>query len=209
MPSPEDIERYVENWQGEIDGASSTARWPRARSGRTSPTCTASSPRSRRSTLLSGRSVSARLAASRGRAAPSWRARTLAWVARRFGAETVLPTVATGEYADRNVVRRATRDARDGDDGRGADARATPREPPHEDQDGRRGGDAWSARGAPQGRRRQRVQGGRARRERRALLEPQPRDGDRGGDDRSPRDRDDGPRRAFSRGRSRWRWGSG
>jgi VIT1/CCC1 family predicted Fe2+/Mn2+ transporter len=33
---------------------------------------------------------------------PSWRTRTLAWAARRFGAGTVLPTVASLEVADRN-----------------------------------------------------------------------------------------------------------
>jgi len=34
---------------------------------------------------------------------PSWRARVLSWVARRFGAQVVLPTVATREYQDRNL----------------------------------------------------------------------------------------------------------
>ncbi len=34
---------------------------------------------------------------------PSWRARVLSWVARRFGAQMVLPTVATREYQDRNL----------------------------------------------------------------------------------------------------------
>jgi VIT1/CCC1 family predicted Fe2+/Mn2+ transporter len=34
---------------------------------------------------------------------PSWRARVLSWAARRFGAEIILPTVATREYQDRNV----------------------------------------------------------------------------------------------------------
>ncbi len=33
----------------------------------------------------------------------TWRARLLAWTARRLGAQVVLPTVATREYADRNV----------------------------------------------------------------------------------------------------------
>jgi VIT1/CCC1 family predicted Fe2+/Mn2+ transporter len=33
---------------------------------------------------------------------PSWRARVLAWTARRFGAQLILPTVATREHADRN-----------------------------------------------------------------------------------------------------------
>jgi VIT1/CCC1 family predicted Fe2+/Mn2+ transporter len=38
-----------------------------------------------------------------GRAAPSFRARALGWIARRFGANMILPTVAASEYADRNA----------------------------------------------------------------------------------------------------------
>jgi VIT1/CCC1 family predicted Fe2+/Mn2+ transporter len=38
--------------------------------------------------------------------APSWRARTLSWLARRFGAEIVLPTVAAQEYGDRDAYLR-------------------------------------------------------------------------------------------------------
>jgi VIT1/CCC1 family predicted Fe2+/Mn2+ transporter len=34
---------------------------------------------------------------------PSFRARTLAWVARRLGARMILPTIAAGEYAQRNA----------------------------------------------------------------------------------------------------------
>ena len=41
--------------------------------------------------------------AAPGRPRPGWRARLLSWVARRFGARLVLPTVATREYADRNA----------------------------------------------------------------------------------------------------------
>jgi VIT1/CCC1 family predicted Fe2+/Mn2+ transporter len=37
-----------------------------------------------------------------GPRAPSFRARAMAWLARRFGAGMILPTVAAGEYADRN-----------------------------------------------------------------------------------------------------------
>ncbi len=35
--------------------------------------------------------------------APSWRARVLSWMARRFGAQSILATVAQREYKDRNV----------------------------------------------------------------------------------------------------------
>src|ERR1041385_3983665 len=38
-----------------------------------------------------------------GTRVPTFRARTLAWIARRFGANMILPTVAAGEYADRNA----------------------------------------------------------------------------------------------------------
>jgi len=40
-----------------------------------------------------------------------WRARTLSWFARRFGAETILPTMATAEYTGRNdyVAQTETR----------------------------------------------------------------------------------------------------
>ena len=37
--------------------------------------------------------------------APSWRARVLSFVARRFGAGAVLPTIATREYKDRDLYR--------------------------------------------------------------------------------------------------------
>src|SRR5262245_21207811 len=43
-----------------------------------------------------------KLGAPPGEVQPSWRARLLSWIARRFGARVVLPTVATREYADRN-----------------------------------------------------------------------------------------------------------
>jgi VIT1/CCC1 family predicted Fe2+/Mn2+ transporter len=41
----------------------------------------------------------------------SWRAQTLSWLARRFGAETILPTMATAEYTGRNdyVAQTETR----------------------------------------------------------------------------------------------------
>jgi VIT1/CCC1 family predicted Fe2+/Mn2+ transporter len=41
--------------------------------------------------------------ASFGPRRPSFRARTLSWLARRFGASLVLPTVAAGEYAQKNA----------------------------------------------------------------------------------------------------------
>src|SRR5215471_9381445 len=41
-----------------------------------------------------------------GPRAPSLRARVLAWMAGRFGASLILPTIAAGEYAQRNDYLR-------------------------------------------------------------------------------------------------------
>ena len=37
---------------------------------------------------------------------PSWRARVLIWLARRFGPQWVLPTIATSERVDRHIYDR-------------------------------------------------------------------------------------------------------
>jgi VIT1/CCC1 family predicted Fe2+/Mn2+ transporter len=101
-PSKNDVERWLENRQEEIDSA---AQYDAMAAGEARPNVA---------------DVYSRLAAiekkhaafweqhlrDAGRAIgprrPSVRARTLAWIARRFGASTVLPTVAAGEYAQRN-----------------------------------------------------------------------------------------------------------
>jgi VIT1/CCC1 family predicted Fe2+/Mn2+ transporter len=101
-PAKSDVERWLENRQEEIDSASQYLAMA------------AGEPRNDVADLYR------RLAAVEEKHAafwekrlrdagrelgprrPSFRARTLGWIARRFGARAVLPTIATGEYAQRN-----------------------------------------------------------------------------------------------------------
>src|SRR6266481_3636570 len=72
MSDRDEIPRYVENWQEEVDIAFWEDRLRKAG---------ASVPRRR----------------------PSWRSRVLGWIARRFGPELVLPTIAAKEAVDQNA----------------------------------------------------------------------------------------------------------
>lgn len=101
-PAKSDVERWLENRQEEIDSASQYLAMA------------AGEPRTSVADLYR------RLAAVEEKHAAFWeqrlrdagrepgprrprfRARTLGWIARRFGARTVLPTIASGEYAQRN-----------------------------------------------------------------------------------------------------------
>jgi VIT1/CCC1 family predicted Fe2+/Mn2+ transporter len=101
-PRDRDIRRYLENWQSEVDGA---AQYRAMAAGeRERPVA---------DLYLRLAAVEEKHAAfwerelqaagrDPGPRRPSWRARTLSWVARRFGASLVLPAVARGEYASRN-----------------------------------------------------------------------------------------------------------
>jgi VIT1/CCC1 family predicted Fe2+/Mn2+ transporter len=102
MTTSQDVDRYRANLQSEVDGA---AQYRAMAEGE-----------SRGNVADLYRKLAAieekhatfwedRLRASghpAGPRRPSWRARTLSWVARRFGAQMILPTVATGEYSSRN-----------------------------------------------------------------------------------------------------------
>jgi VIT1/CCC1 family predicted Fe2+/Mn2+ transporter len=103
MGTPTDVERYFENLQAEIDAASqyramadgepqsSVADVYRRLAGIEEKHAAFWRERLRQ------RGVDA------GPARPSVRARIIGWLARRFGAGLVLPTIASQEFADRNV----------------------------------------------------------------------------------------------------------
>jgi VIT1/CCC1 family predicted Fe2+/Mn2+ transporter len=103
MATPEDIARYRTNWQGEIDGAALY---------RTMAEVATQPPLAdvyRRLAVVEERHAQfweQQLSAAGQEVPPrrpSWRARTLRWVAKRFGAGLVLPTLATIEQADRHL----------------------------------------------------------------------------------------------------------
>jgi vacuolar iron transporter family protein len=103
MARPEDIARYRANLQGEMDGAALY----RAMAEVATPPQLAEVYRR----LAAIEERHARFWEQQLRAAgqpvpswrPSWRARTLSWLAKRLGAEFVLPTLATMEQADRHL----------------------------------------------------------------------------------------------------------
>jgi VIT1/CCC1 family predicted Fe2+/Mn2+ transporter len=103
MAQPEDIDRYRTNWRGEIDGA---ALYRTMAEMTTQPQLAEVYRRLaaieekhaqfwEQQLRAAGRPVPSRR--------PSWRARTLSWLAKRFGAPFVLPTLATMEQADRHL----------------------------------------------------------------------------------------------------------
>ena len=103
MATQADITRYRTNWQGEIDGA---ALYRTMAEVTTQPQLAEIYGR-----LAAIEEKHAQFWAQQLRTAgqpvpsqrPSWRARTLRWLAKRFGAAFVLPTLATMEQVDRHV----------------------------------------------------------------------------------------------------------
>lgn len=102
-PGRSDIERWLENRQEEIDSAfqyeAMVAGEPRAGVADLYRRLAAIEDRHARFWEQRLRDAGHAFGPRR----PSFRARTLGWVARRFGAHLILPTVAQNEYADRNT----------------------------------------------------------------------------------------------------------
>ena len=103
MSREDPVKRYKEMWQDEVDSA---AQYRAMADGEPDP-AVAGVYRELAAMEEKHAAFWAAELEKRGAAAgpphPSWRARVLAWVARRFGARLILPTVATREYADRNT----------------------------------------------------------------------------------------------------------
>jgi VIT1/CCC1 family predicted Fe2+/Mn2+ transporter len=103
MASASDVRRYRQNWQSEIDSAAEY----RAMAEEEETASVAEIYRK----LAATEERHAHFWATRlqqsgskvGRFRPSWRARTLVFLARRFGARAILPTIAAKERVDRDV----------------------------------------------------------------------------------------------------------
>jgi VIT1/CCC1 family predicted Fe2+/Mn2+ transporter len=98
--APDDLRRYRDNLQGEVDGA---ALYQALADSEPDPHVAGVYRRLAQVEEAHGEFWRTRLAkagAAPGAARPSPRARVLGWLARRFGAAFVLPTVAAGEARD-------------------------------------------------------------------------------------------------------------
>ena len=103
MASQIDVERYLENWQDEVDSA---AEYRAMAASETDPRIAkvyANLVKMEETHIAFWeerlRAAGARVPALR----PSWRSRVLAWMARRLGPDAVLPTIAAKEAVDQHV----------------------------------------------------------------------------------------------------------
>ncbi len=174
----DDVERWRANWQDEVDGA---ALYRAMAEGESNPELAKLYENLARTegehadfwaTKLdeAGKPV--------GLPAPSRRARTLSWLARRFGAQFVLPAVRGSEIGGGVEYHSTTRRGPVARGGR-ALTRASPRESGYVERRGRR--DAGATRRQASGDQRERTASCRPRRERRVGLESQSGDGRRRG----------------------------
>ena len=103
MKDTTDVKRFLENWQDEVDSAAEYRTLAAAETDPKVAQVYSNLARMEEAHIafwedrlrLAGASLQKRL--------PSWRSRVLSWIARRFGPEAVLSTIATKETANRNV----------------------------------------------------------------------------------------------------------
>src|SRR5258707_8972311 len=103
MTQPADVERYRENWQDEVDSA---AEYRAMASSETDPKIAKVYSNLAKMEEAHIGFWEERLHAAGekvGERRPSWRSRVVIWIAKRFGADAVLSTIAAKEAADRNV----------------------------------------------------------------------------------------------------------
>jgi VIT1/CCC1 family predicted Fe2+/Mn2+ transporter len=102
MPTARDIERYRQNWQDEIDSAARYRAMAdgEVRSGVVTVYRDLAAMEEKHAAFWEQRLADA--GAPAGPRRIGWRTRVLLWLARHFGAELVLPTIAAGEHRDRN-----------------------------------------------------------------------------------------------------------
>src|SRR5271170_6745791 len=108
MENTNDVERFRENWQDEVDSA---AEYRAMAAGERDPKIAKvysnlAKMEEAHIGFWEGRLRAA--GAQVGERRPSWRSRVLIWLASRLGPDAVLSTIAAREAADRNVyVRQA------------------------------------------------------------------------------------------------------
>ena len=98
-----DIERYRENWQDEIDSASEYRSMAKSATDTRLAKVYANLAQMEETHIAFWEEKLHGAGASVGPRQPSWRSRVLSWIARRFGPDLVLATIAAREEADQNA----------------------------------------------------------------------------------------------------------
>jgi VIT1/CCC1 family predicted Fe2+/Mn2+ transporter len=103
MTNSPDVERFLENWQDEVDSATQYRAMATSEHDPKIAKVYSNLARMEEAHIAFWedrlRSAGAQVGARR----PSWRSRVLAWIARRLGPDAILSTIAAMEAADRNV----------------------------------------------------------------------------------------------------------
>jgi len=103
MSERDEIPRYLENWQDEVDSAAEYRAMAAAEADPRLARVYANLAAMEEAHIAFWEDRLRKAGASVPRRRPSWRSRVLGWIARRFGPELVLPTIAAKEEVDQNA----------------------------------------------------------------------------------------------------------
>ena len=103
MSDRDEIPRYLENWQDEVDSAAEYRAMAAAEPDPRLAKVYANLAAMEEAHIAFWEDRLRKAGASVPRRRPSWRSRVLGWIARRFGPELVLPTIAAKEEVDQNA----------------------------------------------------------------------------------------------------------
>src|SRR2546425_10780149 len=103
MSDRDEIPRYLENWQDEVDSAAEYRAMAAAEADPRLAKVYANLAAMEESHIAFWEDLLRKAGASVPRRRPSWQSRVLGWIARRFGPEIVLPTIAAKEEVDQNA----------------------------------------------------------------------------------------------------------
>src|SRR4030095_2344639 len=111
MSDRDDIPRYLENWQDEVDSAAEYRAMAAAEADPRLAKVYANLAAMEEAHISFWEDRLRKASASVPRRRPSWRSRMLGAIARRFGPEIVLPTIAAKEEMDQNAYAKQPENA--------------------------------------------------------------------------------------------------
>lgn len=103
MANSPDVERFIENWQDEVDSASEYRAMATSEHDPKIAKVYSNLARMEEAHIAFWEDRLRSAGAQVGERRPSWRSRILAWIGRRLGPDAILSTIAAKEAADRNV----------------------------------------------------------------------------------------------------------
>jgi VIT1/CCC1 family predicted Fe2+/Mn2+ transporter len=106
MTTREDIDRYRENWQDEINSAAEYRSMAKSEADTRLAKVYTNLAQMEEAHLAFWEEKLRKAGALVGPRRPSWRSRVLSWIARRFGPDLVLSTIAAREEVDQNAYAK-------------------------------------------------------------------------------------------------------